>query len=110
MLDDLLNVISSPGKAPSTRTWFLDSKTDEELIHRIQMSSFDAFLALDLRDFATFDFRVDSEGKPWFLECNLFCSFGPQSVLNIHATHAGITDEVLFDMMIQNALLRGKST
>ncbi|RMX38633.1 hypothetical protein pdam_00024291, partial [Pocillopora damicornis] len=44
-------------------------------------------------DFGVFDFRVDIEGNPFLLECNLFCSFGPQSVVNIIAKDSGFTDE-----------------
>ena len=59
-----------------------------------------------VQDFGLFDFRVDVEGNPFFLECNLFCSFGPRSVVNIVAKDSGFTDESLFDMMVENTLLR----
>lgn len=93
-------------KAPETKTWFLDPSKEEKLIHRIQQKSCSAFRELGLQDFGLFDFRVDLEGNPFFLECNLFCSFGPQSILNIIANSSGITGERLFDMMVKNALLR----
>ncbi|KAK2574493.1 D-alanine--D-alanine ligase [Acropora cervicornis] len=67
-----------------------------------------AFKALGLKDFGLFDFRVDHNGSPFFLECNLFCSFGPQSVLNAIAKDSGFTDKELFDLMVDNALLRRK--
>ena len=65
-----------------------------------------SFRELGLHDFGLFDFRVDVEGNPFLLECNLFCSFGPQSVVNIVAKDSGFTDESLFDMMVENLLLR----
>ena len=94
------------GKAPKSKTWFLDPAKEAELITRIQLQSRRAFLELDLQDFGLFDFRVDLEGNPFFLECNLSCSFGSQSVLNVIAKNSGFTDESLFDLMVQNALLR----
>ena len=92
------------GKSPATETWFLDPSKEGELINRIQQQSYRAFRELGLQDFALFDFRVDREGNPFFLECNLFCSFGQQSVVNVIAKTSGITDEHLFDMMVENAL------
>ena len=94
------------GESPETKTWFLDPRKEEMLIHRIQQQSCRAFRELGLQDFGVFDFRVDVEGNPFFLECNLFCSFGPQSVVNIVAKDSGFTDESLFDMMVENTLLR----
>ena len=94
------------GKSPENKPWFLDPRKEEKLIHRIQQQSCRAFRELGLQDFGVFDFRVDIEGNPFFLECNLFCSFGPQSVVNIVAKDSGFTDESLFDMMVENTLLR----
>ena len=94
------------GESPETKTWFLDPRKEEKLIHRIQQQSCRAFRELGLQDFGLFDFRVDIEGNPFLLECNLFCSFGPQSVVNTVAKDSGFTDESLFDMMVENTLLR----
>ena len=94
------------GKSPENKPWFLDPRKEEKLIHRIQQQSCRAFRELGLHDFGLFDFRVDVEGNPFLLECNLFCSFGPQSVVNIVAKNSGFTDESLFDMMVENTLLR----
>ncbi|CAH3108321.1 unnamed protein product [Porites lobata] len=93
-------------KPPNAKTWFLDPAEEADLINRIQQQSRRVFQELDLQDFGLFDFRVDLEGNPFFLECNLFCSFGSQSVLNVIAKNSGFTDESLFDLMVQNALLR----
>ena len=49
---------------------------------------------------------MDREGNPFLLECNLFCSFGYKSVLNVIAKDSGFTDESLFDLMVQNVLIR----
>ena len=100
------NVLFLLGKPPESKTWFLDPSKEGKLITRIQQQSCRAFRELGLQDFGLFDFRVDRDGNPFFLECNPFCSFGPKSVLNVIAKDSGITDETLFHMMVQNALLR----
>ncbi|RMX38634.1 hypothetical protein pdam_00024290 [Pocillopora damicornis] len=38
-------------------------------------------------------------------KCNLCCSFGPRSVVNIVAKDSGFTDESLFDMMFSKKTL-----
>ena len=101
-----LPICLSIGKPPNAKTWFLDPAEEADLINRIQQQSRRVFQELDLQDFGLFDFRVDLEGNPFFLECNLFCSFGLQSFLNVVARNSGFTDESLFDLMVQNALLR----
>ena len=103
-----LFVPHGPGK-PKAENWFLDPAKDGDLISRIQHYSCQAFKALGLKDFGLFDFRVDHNGSPFFLECNLFCSFGPQSVLNTIAKDSAFTDKELFDLMVDNALLRRKN-
>ena len=52
--------------------------------------------ALGCRHYSLFDFRIDPQGQPWFLEAGLYCSFSPKSVLPSMAKAAGITlDELL---------------
>ena len=101
-----LFVSHGPGKHPKTENWFMDPSQDGDLISRIQCYSYQAFKELGLKDFGVFDFRVDHNGNPFFLECNLFCSFGPQSALNSIAKDSDFSDKALFDLMVENALLR----
>jgi D-alanine-D-alanine ligase len=37
--------------------------------------------ALGCRQYGLFDFRIDPQGRPFFLEAGLYCSFSPQSVV-----------------------------
>ncbi|MEL6552329.1 MAG: D-alanine--D-alanine ligase [Cyanobacteria bacterium J06621_11] len=37
--------------------------------------------ALGCRHYSLYDFRIDADGKPWFIEAGLYCSFSPKSVL-----------------------------
>jgi D-alanine-D-alanine ligase len=38
-------------------------------------------VALGCRQYGLFDFRIDPQGRPFFLEAGLYCSFSPQSVV-----------------------------
>jgi D-alanine-D-alanine ligase len=45
-----------------------------------------------------FDFRIDPEGQPWFLEAGLYCSYSPNSVLAVMASARGIGVGELFEI------------
>lgn len=105
----MLNEMGLPLGKVKVENWFLDPAKEGDLTSRIQHYSCQAFKALGLKDFGIFDFRVDHNGSPFLLECNLFCSFGPQSALNAIAKDSGFTDKELFDLMVDNALLRRKN-
>lgn len=94
------------GKPAEVKTWYLDPEKEGELIRRIQQQSCRAFLELDLQDFGLFDFRIDNNGNPFLLECNLFWSFTSLCPLSAVAKGSGFTIESLFDLMVQNALFR----
>ncbi|MDP7733707.1 D-alanine--D-alanine ligase family protein [Mycobacterium paragordonae] len=52
--------------------------------------------ALGCRHYGLFDFRIDPDGKPWFLEAGPYCSFAPTSVIAVMAAAAGIDVAELF--------------
>lgn len=60
--------------------------------------------ALGCRHYSLFDFRIDSQGKPWFLEAGLYCSFSRKSVIATMAKAAGIEVDELLKMAIDGAL------
>ena len=64
-------------------------------------------VALGCRQYSLFDFRVDPEGRPWFLEAGLYCSFASTSVLAVMAGAAGIALPELFDRMLARAVRAG---
>ena len=98
-------------RAPTTQTKFMSMDQEPDLISKIQKVALDAHNKLQFRDFSIFDMRLDSNGNPWILEANLFCSFGWQSVLVTHASEIGLNDTELFKIMVNNALSRStKST
>jgi len=55
-----------------------------------------AYRALGCRHYGLFDVRVDPEGRPWFLEASLYCSFARQSVLCVMADAVGVSPAELF--------------
>ena len=46
-------------------------------------------VALGCEQYGLFDFRIDPDGVPWFLEAGLYCSFSPKSVIPTMMAAAG---------------------
>lgn len=78
----------------------------EEIRERIMLSSLKAFQALGCRDFARLDFRVSSEGLPYFLEINPLPGLGNHSDLVIMAIKLGWTHKKLINTVLDAALER----
>jgi hypothetical protein len=94
------------GKAPSTKTSFICKEKEPVLYEKIQKLALKVHRCLQFKDFSMIDIRVNSEGNPFVLEVNLFCSFGAQSVLSVHAEKFGWTNEKLFQTMVNNNFRR----
>jgi D-alanine-D-alanine ligase len=60
--------------------------------------------ALGCEQYSLFDFRLDPQGRVWFLEAGLYCSFSPKSVLVSMVAAAGTPLSVFFRTAIDNAL------
>jgi D-alanine-D-alanine ligase len=67
----------------------LEGTLDPALEERLQALALRAFRTLDCRDFARADFRVDAEGRPWFLEINPLPTFKPDDTFAIAAEVQG---------------------
>ncbi|MDT5225465.1 MAG: D-alanine-D-alanine ligase [Mycobacterium sp.] len=63
--------------------------------------------ALGCRHYSLFDFRVDPDGKPWFLEAGLYCSFAPTSVIAVMAAASGVGVADLFADQLREVGLKG---
>jgi D-alanine-D-alanine ligase len=63
--------------------------------------------ALGCRDFSLFDFRIDPDGRPWFLEAGPYCSFAATSVVSTMAEAAGIPVAQHFATALHRAVARG---
>jgi D-alanine-D-alanine ligase len=89
-----------------TRAWILDP--DDPITADVWGAARQCHVALGCRDYSLFDFRVDPDGRPWFLEAGLYCSFARQSVISMMAAAAGIALDELFAGALDGAL--GAST
>jgi D-alanine-D-alanine ligase len=79
---------------------------EEEVLARIAAASLKTFTALGCRDFARLDFRVSTEGTPYFLEINPLPGLGTHSDLVIMALKLGWRYEELIDAILQAAVKR----
>jgi D-alanine-D-alanine ligase len=68
--------------------------------------SLDSFRALQLRDFARVDFRMDENGKIYVLEVNSMASLGPRGSYSYAASVAGYDYKALANRMLDVAALR----
>jgi D-alanine-D-alanine ligase len=78
----------------------------KELVDEITKVSVDAFKALQLRDFARVDIRMDSEGKIYILELNSMASLGATGSYPHAALVAGYNYTALVNKMLDVAVLR----
>lgn len=79
---------------------------EERILQSIEVSSINAFKALGCRDFARVDFRVSSEGIPYFLEINPLPGLGTYSDLVIMAKKMKMTHRELISAVLNAALKR----
>jgi D-alanine-D-alanine ligase len=78
----------------STRAWIV--APDDPVNERVWAAARRAHRALGCRHYSLFDFRVDRDGSPWFLEAGPYCSFAPTSVIAVMAAAAGTPVDQLF--------------
>ncbi|UJA20373.1 D-alanine--D-alanine ligase [Thermoleophilia bacterium SCSIO 60948] len=65
-----------------------------------------AHRALGCRDYSLFDFRIDPDGRPWFLEAGPYCSFARTSVIATMARAEGTGVAELFAEAVAQAMSR----
>ncbi|GAA2674271.1 hypothetical protein GCM10010428_34580 [Actinosynnema pretiosum subsp. pretiosum] len=87
------------------RSWIVDPA--DPVTEVVREQALRCHEALGCRDYGLFDFRVDPEGRAWFLEAGLYCSFAPTSVITTMAGAAGIGLAELFGEAVAAAVLRG---
>jgi len=85
-----------------TKSWLV--AVEDPLHETVQEVAKKCHQALGCRHYSLFDFRIDPQGQPWFLEAGLYCSFSRQSVLVTMAKGAGIELEELFSLSISSAI------
>ena len=86
----------------STKSWIVD--TSDPVTQKVWDMARKCHIALGCRHYSLFDFRIDPQGQPWFLEAGLYCSFAQKSVLSAMTKASGTSLDTFFDSMLQNTL------
>lgn len=89
-------------KSDVKQHWIVDQ--NDPVTERVHEVAKKCHLALGCRHFSMFDFRIDPEGKPWFLEAGLYCSFGYGSGIPHVAKTVGMPLDVLFKVIVKETL------
>jgi D-alanine-D-alanine ligase len=79
---------------------------DPRLEQEAQEAALTLFEALGCRDMARADFRVDAEGRVFFLEINPLPSFDPEGTIGLLAEHLGRSYAVVVGSMLDAARTR----
>jgi len=82
------------------------ARLGRDVMERISADSLKLFKGLECRDFARLDFRISSNGVPYFLEVNPLPGLGTYSDLVIMAIMMGWTHEKLIGAVFEAALER----
>jgi D-alanine-D-alanine ligase len=87
------------------RAWIVDPA--DPVTARVWDAARRCHTAMGCRHYSLFDFRIDPDGQPWFLEAGLYCSFARQSVISAMAAAAGLPVPDLFATAIRETLRTG---
>ncbi len=82
------------------------SSAKPELIGKLKEMAGAAYTALGCRDFSRIDFRVDTAGQPYFLECNPLPHLGLIDVFPLVAKVAGMTYEQIVCRILEHGCKR----
>ena len=83
------------------RAWMVSD--DDPAVEPVWRAARACFRALGCRHYGLFDFRIDPDGVPWFLEAGPYCSFAPSSVIVKMAAAQGFSLPGLFDTLCREA-------
>jgi D-alanine-D-alanine ligase len=86
----------------NTKSWIVD--TTDPITEKVWDAAKKCHIALGCQHYSLFDFRIDPQGQPWFLEAGLYCSFAQNSVISAMAKASGVPLDKLFQTMLNNAL------
>jgi D-alanine-D-alanine ligase len=90
----------------TTRAWIVDPA--DPITGPVWDAARRCHSALGCRDYGLFDFRIDPDGQPWFLEAGLYCSFARKSVISVMAAAAGLPLPELFRLAIHESTGRAR--
>lgn len=77
---------------------------DDPDVYKVWSVAQQCYRAMNCRHYALFDFRIDPQGQPWFIEAGLYCSFATKSVLVIMQEANGTPLDAFFKQAIDNCL------
>ncbi|MGB3771050.1 MAG: D-alanine--D-alanine ligase [Rhodococcus sp. (in: high G+C Gram-positive bacteria)] len=89
----------------ATKAWIVPP--DDPVTERVWELALRCHRALGCRHYSLFDFRIDPDGNPWFLEAGLYCSYARGSVVAVMAAAAGIDLPDLFAAGLNQLLAEG---
>jgi D-alanine-D-alanine ligase len=87
-------------------TFHAATNLDRAVLARLEREAKAAFRALDLRDYARFDVRIDASGTPYFLDANTRPSLEESSPTIHAAAHAGMSYTQVLEAILDAALAR----
>jgi D-alanine-D-alanine ligase len=85
-----------------TAAWIVAD--DDPVVSAVWAAARACHVALGCRHYSLFDFRVDPDGRVWFLEAGPYCSFAKASVVVMMAGAAGIELPELFATAVAQAI------
>ncbi|CCQ17929.1 D-alanine--D-alanine ligase [Rhodococcus sp. AW25M09] len=91
-----------------TKAWIVD--TSDPITDKVWAAARSCYRSLGCRHYGLFDFRIDPDGEPWFLEAGLYCSYSPSSVLAVMAAAAGIPVDRLFARSLEQLSVKELSS
>lgn len=86
----------------TTNAWIVDP--GDPLTEVVWAAARRCHAAMGCRHYSLFDFRIDPDGRPWFIEAGLYCSFSDRSVIATMAAAAGIGIDDLYRTALQGAM------
>lgn len=101
-----LHVLERKGLPQKDFAWALPGDLTPELEARLQQDALVVFHKLECNDFARIDFRVDRDGKPWFLEINPLPTFAPDGTFAIMAELMGLSYPDFLASVLDESLRR----
>jgi D-alanine-D-alanine ligase len=87
----------------NAKSWIVDPS--DPITERVWAMARKCHIALGCRHYSLFDFRIDPQGEPWFLEAGLYCSFAKTSVLSTMVEATGMSLNNFFQDMLVDARL-----
>ena len=91
----------------ASQSWIVP--TDDPITPTVWEAARRCHVALGCEQYSLFDFRIDPDGRPWFLEAGLYCSFSPKSVIVSMMAAAGTPLSVFFRSAVDAVMERHAS-